>query len=99
MNKQNQQRGESYGNGTVINVKKQQKELAALCLGFVGKTPELSALMDTFIYSLIGLSSLALEVKKVNNRNRSVRFICDRGVIWQRLQMLTLMKMNLFLVF
>ena len=42
------------------------KGIGCTVFGVCGKTPELSALMDTFIYSLIGLSSLALEVKKVN---------------------------------
>lgn len=42
------------------------KGIGCTVFGVCGKTPELSALMDTFIYSLIGLSSLALEAKKAN---------------------------------
>ena len=41
------------------------KGIGCTVFGVCGKSPELSALMDTFIYSLIGLSSLAVEAKKL----------------------------------
>lgn len=40
------------------------KGVGCTVFGVCGKSPELTALMDTFIYSLIGLSCLAVEVKE-----------------------------------
>ena len=43
------------------------KGIGCTVFGVCGKSPELTALMDTFIYSLIGVSTLALEVETVSD--------------------------------
>ena len=48
--------------------------------GVCGKSPELTALMDTFIYSLIGLSCLALEVKEEKELVREVDLFVTEGL-------------------
>lgn len=43
------------------------KGIGCTVFGVCGKSPELTALMDTFIYSLIGVSTLVLEVETVSD--------------------------------
>lgn len=43
------------------------KGIGCTVFGVCGKSPELTALMDTFIYSLIGLSAASLEVDQVSD--------------------------------
>ena len=46
--------------------------------GICGKSPELNALMDTFLYSLTGLSSLLLELKEEESLKKEInKFIIE----------------------
>lgn len=56
------------------------KGIGCTVFGVCGKTPQLSALMDTFIYSLIGLSSLALEAKKINYSTEELDLFVMEGL-------------------
>lgn len=56
------------------------KGVGCTVFGVCGKSPELTALMDTFIYSLIGLSCLALEVKKEKELVREVDLFVTEGL-------------------
>lgn len=66
--------------------------------GVCGKSPELSALMDTFIYSLIGLSSLAVKAKKLEINTEEIDLFVIEG-LFATITMQTLMKKNLSHVF
>lgn len=48
------------------------KGVGCTVFGVCGKSPELTALMDTFLYSLIGLSTLAVEMKAIEKSTREV---------------------------
>ncbi|HAX72758.1 MAG TPA: hydroxylamine reductase [Firmicutes bacterium] len=56
------------------------KGIGCTIIGVCGKSPELSALMDTFIYSLVGLSSLAIEVKKLGYETNEVDLFVTEGL-------------------
>lgn len=56
------------------------KGVGCTVFGVCGKSPELTALMDTFIYSLIGLSCLALEVKEEKELVREVDLFVTEGL-------------------
>ena len=54
------------------------KGIGCTVFGVCGKSPQLSALMDTFIYSLIGLSSLAIEAKKLKLDTEEINDISNK---------------------
>ena len=56
------------------------KGIGCTVFGVCGKSPELSALMDTFIYSLIGLSSLAVEAKKLEINTEEIDLFVIEGL-------------------
>ena len=56
------------------------KGIGCTVFGVCGKSPELTALMDTFIYSLIGLSSLAQEVNAQGDQTSEVDLFVTEGL-------------------
>ena len=56
------------------------KGIGGTVFGVCGKSPELTALMDTFIYSLIGLSSLAQEVNAQGDQTSEVDLFVTEGL-------------------
>ena len=56
------------------------KGIGCTVFGVCGKSPELTALMDTFIYSLIGLSSLAQEVNEQGDQTSEVDLFVTEGL-------------------
>ena len=56
------------------------KGIGCTVFGVCGKSPELTALMDTFIYSLIGLSSLAQAVNAQGNQTSEVDLFVTEGL-------------------
>ena len=56
------------------------KGIGCTVFGVCGKSPELTALMDTFIYSLIGLSSLAQEVNAQGDQTSEADLFVTEGL-------------------
>ena len=56
------------------------KGIGCTVFGVCGKSPELTALMDTFIYSLIGLSCLAQEVNAQGDQTSEVDLFVTEGL-------------------
>ena len=56
------------------------KGIGCTVFGVCGKSPKLTALMDTFIYSLIGLSSLAQEVNAQGDQTSEVDLFVTEGL-------------------
>ena len=56
------------------------KGIGCTVFGVCGKSPELTALMDTFIYLLIGLSSLAQEVNAQGDQTSEVDLFVTEGL-------------------
>lgn len=56
------------------------KGIGCTVFGVCGKSPDLTALMDTFIYSLIGLSSLAQEVNAQGDQTSEVDLFVTEGL-------------------
>ena len=56
------------------------KGIGCTVFGVCGKSPELTALMDTFIYSLIGLYSLAQEVNAQGDQTSEVDLFVTEGL-------------------
>ncbi len=56
------------------------KGVGCTVFGVCGKSPELTALMDTFIYSLIGLSTLAKQLNPVERVSDDINEFVMEGL-------------------
>ncbi|MGL4374382.1 MAG: hydroxylamine reductase, partial [Turicibacter sp.] len=56
------------------------KGIGCTVFGVCGKSPELTALMDTFIYSLLGLSSVAVEANQLGQKTEEIDLFVTEGL-------------------